>query len=462
MRNRLPLALLGVAMLAAAALLLWEGRGLTLFVDEWFFGYGARTGMAPGELLKPENGHLALLPVLITKASLELFGADTALPLRLVSVSLHLGVAALLFLLLRRPLGEWVALAPAVLVLFLGSAADLLVGSHGMPMLIAVASGLAAWLALRRETRGGDAAAALLLVVGLASNGLALVFLAGAIAIVLLGPAERRARRLWVPAAPLALYLVWRLAYGDSGESDFAFANLAGLPGFAFDSLGAELAAVTGLFTSPGARVQSFDDAAGLALAGALLVGLGALFLSGRWRAPRSALPAAGALLALWVLTAAVASPARQPESARYLYPGVILLFLLAAEALAGSPWRRRGAIALVAVCALAFLPNLRELHYGAAFFREQSDQDRAVLAAADSLGPAVPEELELEVADDPAGIGVQDMTFSLGQYRRSRERYGSPALSAEELLAATPSAREAAARLLDRARQGGSLDPVR
>lgn len=441
---------LAAAMALAAVLLLWEGRDLTFFVDEWSFGYGERYGLAPAELLAPENGHLALVPVLLTKASLALFGAETTLPLRLLSVCFHLATALLLFLILRRRVGDLVALAPTVLVLFLGAAADLLIGSHGMPMLIAVAAGLGAWLALERDSRGGDVAAALLLAFGLAANGLALVFAVGALAILLAAGARGRSR-LWCVLAPLALYALWSLIYGD-GESDFAVANLAALPSFGFRSLAAELAAASGLFADPGARVQSFDPAAGTALAGALLVGLAGLWLA-RVRVPlRPLLPALAALLALWALTGAVASPARQPESARYLYPGVILLALIAGAALAQAPWRRRGCLLLVAVCALGLPPNLREINYAGDFFREQSAQDRAVLAAADSLGTATDPSLVLEPLGDPAAVGVAEMSFDLGAYRRAREAYGSPALSAAQLRSASPSVYAAAARLLERA----------
>jgi len=74
-------------MAAAALLLLWEGRGLTLFVDEWTFGFGFRTGHDLSAFLAPDNGHLALVPVLITKASLQLFGASSRSPLTSASRS---------------------------------------------------------------------------------------------------------------------------------------------------------------------------------------------------------------------------------------------------------------------------------------------------------------------------------------------------------------------------------------
>jgi hypothetical protein len=455
-RGRAEWAVLAATMAAVLLLLLWEGRGLTFFVDEWSFGYGFRTGHDLSAFLAPDNGHLALVPVLITKASLQLFGATTALPLRLVSVAAHLSVGLFFFLLVRRSIGGRAALVPTVLVLFFGVASDLLVGSHGMPMLIAVAAGLGSWIALGAGTRSWDAVASGLLVVGVASNGLALPFLAGAAAIIVLAPAP--ARRLWIPALPLLLYVAWRLAYGDDGQSEFAFANIAGLPAFAFDSLGAELAAITGLFTEVGAERQSFNPQAGEALAGAVIVAGVAFAVLGRWRLPRATIPPAVALLCLWILTGMVASPARQPVSARYLYAGAILILLAAAAAIGTSPLRRRASLAMIGVCAVGLLPNLREIDYGATFFREQSNQDKAVLGAADLLPASVSGATPVEVEAEETGDAVADMRFSLGSYRAAAARFGSPAYSLEQLEAADAASREVADRFLGRALATGLL----
>jgi hypothetical protein len=137
-------AALAAAMALAAALLLWEGRGLTFLVDEWWFGFAGATKLDASSLLTPDNGHLAVVPIPLTKASLELFGAGTTPPLRLVGILAHLGTALFLFLLLRRRIGEADALVPTVLVLFFGASSDLLIGSHGLPMTIAVSTGLGA------------------------------------------------------------------------------------------------------------------------------------------------------------------------------------------------------------------------------------------------------------------------------------------------------------------------------
>jgi hypothetical protein len=449
--ERLAWAGLAAAMAAAAALLLWEGRGMTLFVDEWFFGYLANSGFDPSALLFPDNGHLAAVPVLITKVSLELFGAGTALPLRLVAVATHLSVALMLFVMLRRSLGALWALAPAVLVLFLGSAADILVGSHALPIELSAATGLGAWLALGRRTTRWDVVAALLLLAGIASNGFALPFVAGAAAIVWLGPGASW-RREWVVALPLALYALWRLTEGSGEESDFAIANLAGLPAFAFDSLAAELASITGLFREAGGSDNVFQLVPGQALAGAALVALGVAAVGRGYRPPRAAIPALFALLTLWLATGMVASPARQPEVARYIYSGVVLLLLLAGEAIASLPASRRAALALTCICAVGLVPNLKAIREGGTFFREQSNQDRAVLAAADLLPSWADEASLLEVeAEQPPG-GVADLPFPLAAYREAKGRYGSPAYSPAELEAAGAAARENADRLIARA----------
>jgi hypothetical protein len=450
-RDRLAWAGLVLAMVAAAALLLWEGRGLTLFVDEWFFGYLDRQDWAISSLLSPDNGHLAVVPILITRASLELFGADTALPLRLVAVATHLSLALMLFAILRRSLGPLWALAPAVLFLFLGSAGDVLIGSHALPIELSAAAGLGAWLALGPGKTAWDVLAALLLVVGIASNGFALPFIAGAAAIVWLDPASGR-RREWIVAVPLALYALWRLTEGSGDQSDFAVANLAGVPAFAFDSLAAELASLTGLFREAGGTANVFQLAPGQALAGATLVGLGAAAVGWGYRPPRAAIPAVVGLLTLWLATGMVAGPARQPEVARYVYSGVVLLLLVAAAAIAATPVARRGALALTCVCAIGLIPNVKAIREAGTFFREQSNQDRAVLAAADLLPRGVPEETLLEVeAEQPAG-GFADLPFTLGAYREAKRSHGTPAYSLDQLRAAGAAAREDADFLLARA----------
>src|ERR1700730_18375190 len=71
-----------VGLLAfGAALVLIETRGLSFFGDEWDFLI-TRRGLSPHVLLGPHGPHLSLIPVLLYKRLLAVFGASSYLPFR--------------------------------------------------------------------------------------------------------------------------------------------------------------------------------------------------------------------------------------------------------------------------------------------------------------------------------------------------------------------------------------------
>ncbi len=435
-------------MAIAAALLVWEGRGLTLLIDDWQFGFAARTNFDASAFLSDHNGHFVAVPILLTKASLQLFGADAALPLRLLGVAVHLTAVACLFWLLRPALGAVGALAPAVLVLFLGAGNDVLIGSHGLPFTISVATGLAAWLALQQGRLGWDITAAVLLTAGVCSDGTALPFVVGAAAIVALAGGPRA--RYWVVAVPAIVYGLWWLKYG--GESDFAIANLAGLPSFAFDSLAAALGSIAGVFTTPGGRTVGFDMSAGQALAGGFLAVVLVGLLARRLRPGAPIVPALLALLLFWVFTASVASPARQPFSSRYIYVSVVLLLLVLAWGIAATPVRQRGTLALSAICVFALLPNIRELTYGGDYAREQAEDNRVAMGVGDLLTGQAPNRTLLETDAERDRGDIPDAAFSLDAYEAAKQRFGTDSYSPAEIEAAEPRARGVADGILARA----------
>ncbi len=445
--ERLAIAALIIAMVIAAIFFVLEGRGLTLLVDDWYFGFASRTDLDAAAFLDPHNGHLVAVPVGLTKASLQLFGADAALPLRLLAVAVHLSAAGCLFLLLRRAIGASAALLPTVLVLFLGAANDVLIGSHGLPFTIATATGLAAWLALERRRLAWDIAAAALLSVGIASDGVALPFVLGAGVAIWVAAGPRT--RLWVAALPLGLYGIWWIGYGSQADSGFAIANVAAWPAFAFDALAASLGSIAGLFTLPGNDAVGFDLAPGQALAGGLLAVLLSLFVARDYRPGAAAAAPAVALLSLWLLASGVA---RAPYASRFLYIDVILLLLLLAREIAASPAPRRAALALAAICAVGLAPNVRELTYAADGARARSVVNRAVMGAADLVGEGGVRGALLEDSREPVGGLFADLGFPLEQYEASRERFGAPALTTAQIEASTPLARDAADLFLARA----------
>jgi hypothetical protein len=440
-----------LAMACAAALLIWESRGLTLLLDEWSWGFGGRTNFDLHAFLDPHNGHFIAILVLITKLALQVFHANAALPLRLLAVTMHLAVGGCVFLLIRKSMGTVAAVVPAVLVLFLGAANDGIIGSHGMSVTITVLVGLAAWLAIERRSRPWDLVAAVLLTIGVATESTVLPFVFGAAAMIALDRESPRSR-YWVALAPLVVYVLWWLAWGHTEKSDVAIANVAGLPSFAFDSLAAALGSITGVFTVSGSRTAGFDPSAGQALAGGLLAVLLGLVLSRRYRPGASSFVPMLTLLSFWLLTSSVASAARVPWSSRYLYISVILLLLVLAQEIGSSPFKHRGALALSAICAFALLPNIREITYAADGIRTQAEVNRAVMGAADLVIGEAPAGILLEDPADVVGEQFPDLAFSLETYTASKRRFGAPAFSVQQIEASGPLPRAAADHFLARA----------
>jgi hypothetical protein len=122
------------------------------------------------------------------------------------------------------------------------------------------------------------------------------------------------------------------------------------------------------------------------------------------------------------------------------------------AHEIGASPLRRRGTVALVAVCAFGLLPNIRELTYGADYFREQSEDNRAAMGAADLLGGHGAASTPLETETDRAAGDIPDLDLSLEQYLADKQRFGTPAFSLQQIEAAEPAARSVVDRLISRA----------
>lgn len=452
-RSLAPFAvgLLLVAMAAAAALLIWETRGLTLLVDEWKWGFAERTNLDLHSFVDPHNGHFVAVPVLITKSALQLFHANAAVALRLLAVAVHLGAAGCLFALLRKAVGTAGAVLPTILVLFLGAANDVIIGSHGLSTTITVLTGLGAWMAIQRRRAVWDVAAAVLLTIGVATVSMALAFVVGAAVVIWLDRSSPRSR-LWIPLVPIAVYALWWLAWGHREPSEVAIANVAGYPAFAFDALSAGLVSITGLFTEPGMRSPSFNIAPGQALAGGLLIVTLALIIGRRYRPGVASLVPLVTLLTFWLMTAGVASGVRAPWASRYLYIDVVLLLLIFTQEIAVSPVRPQGVLALSAICAFALAPNIREITYFSDWWRDQAAANRAVMGAADAvIGQGQPTAL----LEDPADLApgqVEDLVMSLEQYAASSQRFGAPAYSVREIESAGPLAHAAADRFLSRA----------
>jgi hypothetical protein len=429
---------------ASACLLLYLGSKLTFLLDDWeFLLY--RHGVNADSVLDPHGEHIVALPVLIYKALLATVGMGSALPYRVVSVGLFLLSAALLFVYLRRRVGDWPALAATAIVLFLGVAWEDLLWSFQMTYFGSVAAGLGALLALEREDRRGEAVACALLVVSILFSSLGLSFAIGAAVHVLL---KKRWRSLYVFLVPLAVYALWWLGWGHTAESSLSFHNLARTPLYVLDGLANSVGSATGLVNDSVTVHDRLFWSRPLAL---VLAFLAAWRLCRLPRVPHWFWVVLATGGSFWILAGFNQMPGREADASRYQYLGVVFGFMLAAEVL--RPELERGlrigrtaltAIAVVTVFSVA--SNLDQLHDAyEGTYHPISQLEKAGLGSLDITEGTVDPGFVL--SEDIVDTGF--VNVDAGSYFVAREAHGSPAYSEAEIAAAPQFARYAADKVL-------------
>jgi hypothetical protein len=414
-----PLALLGALMLLALVLLYRKGSGLTFFYDEWNFVMNRRD-WSVGTFLEPHNEHLSLVPVAIYKLLFATVGIDAYWPYRVLLLTLHLVCIGLLFVLARRRVGGVVAVYASLPVLFLGAAWQDLLWAFQIGYLVSVAAGLGMLLALERRSRGADALACILLAVAVASSTIGIPFAVAAF--VELVARREPWQRLWIVAAPVLLYALWSLAYGNpraapgaqGGVGPLLRQNIPDTPLYVANAAAGAFGAVTGL---------GLDWGRPLALLAA--VGLAVWLASSRPVTPR-ALGLLGAALAYWGLTGLFRAQLNVPAESRYLYFGAVLLVLLAVELFRAARLSDRARTVLVVLVAAAAVANFGPLQDGSRDLQDTSGHVTAGLGALEAAG----ESTDPGYRPDP--VRAPDIVAS--RYFAAVRDLGSPAATVDEI----------------------------
>jgi hypothetical protein len=456
-RARLPaqdpvLALLGVALLAAALLLLHWGSRLTFLLDDWeFLLY--REGFNAHSILSPHGEHISIAPVLIYKALLATVGMDSSLPFLAVENAFFLASAALLFVYLRRRVDRLLALLAAVIVLFLGPAYDDLLWIASWSFTGSLACGLGALLLLERGDRRGDVLACVLLSVGVTFGSLGLTFIAAASVDV--GLRGERLRRLYVVAVPALLYAVWWAGWGHAADTALSLHNAATTPDFVLDAAAAVFASLFGL-VQPGQGVvtDKFTWGQPLLLAG---VGLAVWRVFRIGRVPRELWVALALAGTFWVLAGLNEKPGRGPTESRYLLPGAVFVLMIAGELLRGVRVPRPAIVLAYLAGAAIVAANVVVLRDAYLAYRGTSELIEADLGALEIARDNLAAPLFL--SEDIADTDYANVHSSF--YLAAVDRYGSPADSPAEVAAAPEPARVAADKVLGRA-LAVSFGPVR
>jgi hypothetical protein len=414
------LVTLGAVLAVAAVVIYRKGLGTMFYLDDWAWFIGRRD-WSLDTLLRPESGHLDAVPLVVYKLLFSTVGLQHYGVYRILLIVNHLLCVVLLFALVRRRVGDALAVVATVPIAVLGSGWQNLLLPIQISFLIPVAAGLGAWLALEREDAIGDVLAGVLLLVGIGSSALGIPF---AVAVLVeLVAARARVLRLWVAVVPLAAFAAWYVTRTEGPVS--------GSPTDPLGELTPELLP----------RVPAFAAAsAGAGLSGLLGVGLEwsrpllivALCLLA-WRvlnAPRisprllSLLAAAGTYLAL---LGAFRVGRYSASESRYTYLLSVFAILIAAELAAGVRVRRTVLAVFALVAVAAAVGNFKPLRHGSLQLQEWSSIVAAEFGAVEIAGaPAAPDWV----------VDPQRLPFvTAGSYLAAVRELGSPVLPRAEII---------------------------
>jgi hypothetical protein len=436
-----------VAACISAGLLAYLTSKESFMLDEWSFILDRR-GFSADAFFDPHNEHIVVIPVAIYKLLLAVFGLGSPWPFHVIGIAIFLATVTVVFVSLRRLVGEWLALAGVLPLLVFGSAAEGLLLTFQFSFSLSLCFGLAALLALQSERlRRRDAIACLLLVLSILSVSLGLAFALGVGAWLLVTPGGRR--RLWIPLVPLAIYGLWWLGWGHAADSSVSLQNIVASPTYIFDGFAGSLSSLLGL-TAGGTEF----DPARLDWGRPLLVLAAAIAFVRAWQlrrdpdkaaARRLLVGVAAVAFAFWALAAFNSvGTARPPTSPRYELAGAAFLLLIAAV-LCGR--RRPSPTAWVVVFGVSLISaatNLYLLHDRWDVLVYASNSERGASTALELERGRVAPSFHVTPAD--TGIpGAERM--QAGPYFAAIDDFGSPAYSLAELQSAPYASQTAADR---------------
>lgn len=311
-------ARIGLALLITGYVL-WlylAGRGFYFYVvDEWVL-FASRADPSLGAYLRPFNGHLIALPVLIYQIMLRLFGLGSYAPWLGLAAAAHVTCVVLLFEYARRRAGPLVGLGCAAILLFFSQGAEDLFWAFQIGFFGSLALGLVAILLAqdRPWTWRRSFAMSACLMAATAMSGVGLVMTVVFLALM------RRPKELLVLAPPVAMWALWWVSW-SSGSPQAPGGSVVAYGLAASRVIGEILVSPTG----PGAAVVPM-------IALVALIG----YLCG-WRPTRWTI---AGLAGLGVLYASIGFRGGwlpvMAEPSRYRYVGMALL-LVAAAPLAGQ-----------------------------------------------------------------------------------------------------------------------------
>jgi hypothetical protein len=379
-RADVPFVLLA---LVSGVALLYVGRSLTFYYDEWEF---ITFDGGLGDYLRPYNEHWSTFPLLLYRATFSVVGLRSYLPYLTEVIVLHVFAVGGAYAIARARVGPFMATLIAVPLLLLGSGSENLFWAFQTGFVGSVMFGVWALFFIERPDRRAPIIASGLLVASLASSGIGLFFLVAAIARTLVDGSLRW--RVLAVAPPATLYLLWYALLGREavGTTHPLVADLSALR-FAVRGITFSTKAFFGLNLLPEAYLWGL----------LLFIGLAAVTgirIIRRSRVPPSlALACLLGIASMYTLIALVRAHLDQDFSltSRYVYVAAFFLALAVADLLPRwdswptftSRTRIVGGVALGVGLLLSTVANVDALAAGRSAFQYQADITRAFIALA-------------------------------------------------------------------------------
>jgi hypothetical protein len=437
------LAALVAAMLAAAALILYLERGTTYMSDEWaWIGYAGEADLA--DMMRPLNQHLTVLPLLLSKLFLAEW-ETSFLPFKLAEVVGVMASGAVVYAFARPRVGPLVALAPAMVPMFLGTATVILLQPLiGLQVIYSIAFGVGALVAVDRGTRGGDLAAAVLACLSLATFSVGIAFLAGLTVAVLLFPdSARRAYVFLVPAILYGAWRVWANKYGTGGGPELS--NVPAVPFYYTDSIASTTTAFFGqsFRLGPGPGTSLFVEGFTLEQASAGLVFIAievvVIAILARRLARSGPIPAMlwaalATLATLWTIQGLVLVVGRTPGEPRYIYPGAVALALVLAAAASRVRFSRTAVAAILGLTAVGIVGNIPRFKEGRGAIDYHAPRVLAYTGLMDLAGEHADPDF-VPAIDTPIASPAGALSISTGAYQTIAARYGPYGYTPSQIL---------------------------
>ncbi len=420
---------------ATVLVLGWAGDR-TFAIDEWDF-LTQRGEWTVDNLFRPTNGHLRRLAAISsTRGSCRIRGGvpPAADPLHDRAAVPRRGMV---YASLLRRLGSWVALLPALFILFYGAGWEVLINTAGDAEPDRDRGGLGdvAGARSRRPARRHRGMAPARGVAGLVLASDSPSPSAAAVRIVVeRGSAAGASGGLRSSPLPVALYAVWFVWAPQVRPGDNVSAYSVGsMASGVFDQVNAGLAGITGLFRVTGA--PSIGDALSIDVSrtSALVFLLAAaVALADRSRAALSPRPPgrpSGRSAPTWCSSPSACDELRSPTASRYAYMFTVLLLVAGAELLAGLRIARIWVYAAAAGLAVSLLANVAEIRTAGQFFEQESEYNRAELGALELARPVVAPAFVPESGDGFGVLPFKDLGFPARALLRSGRPVRFPGL---------------------------------